>query len=223
MDWNEQLLKFRMRRDEEPRIRSIIQKERSFLATNEQWIAGVDEAGRGPLAGPVVSAAVIFPKEIYIPFINDSKKLNKEKRNILFHIIQQKAITCGVGIISPKEIDKINILQATFKTMQMALQNLSNEPDLVLVDGRQKIPNITIRQVPVIKGDSQCFSIAAASILAKVTRDNLMLEYDKKYPQYGFANHKGYGTKTHIEAIRKYGPCEIHRQSFRVKSNHESQ
>lgn len=178
-------------------------------------IAGVDEAGRGPLAGPVVAASVIFPKHLIIEGVNDSKKLTQNKRELLFDIISSKALSIGVGIISHDEIDRVNILQATFLAMKKSLENLTVNPDYVLVDGKYfKHNKYTVQNI--VDGDAKSFTIAAASIIAKVTRDRLMEAYDKKYPQYGFAKHKGYGTSQHIEAIKKCGLCEIHRKSFKL-------
>lgn len=180
-----------------------------------QWIAGIDEAGRGPLAGPVVAAAVIFPPYFFLPQIDDSKKLRPEIREMCYERIVQSAMTFGIGIVDVSEIDQLNIREASFKAMRNAIENLSVLPQHLLVDGFS-IPGLTIPQTAVIKGDQKCFTIAAASIIAKVTRDRLMLKYDKLYPMYGFAKHKGYGTREHVQAILKYGLCEIHRRSFRL-------
>lgn len=177
------------------------------------YIAGLDEAGRGPLAGPVVAAAVILPKDIFLPFLNDSKKVTEKRRDILFGEIKQNAIAYGIGIASNTLIDEINILQATYEAMREAINALSTRPDILLVDAIH-IPGIDIRQVGIVKGDAKSVNIAAASIIAKVTRDRLMAEYDKIYPEYGFASNKGYGTAAHIAALKEYGPCEIHRKSF---------
>ncbi len=176
-------------------------------------VCGVDEAGRGPLCGPVVAAAVILPKDEKIDGVNDSKKLSEKKREVLFDVIKEKAITVGVGISDVELIEKINILNATKIAMKEAIENLKIKPDYVLVDGNQAI-DISVPFETVISGDAKSESIAAASIIAKVTRDRLLIEYDKKYPEYGFAKHKGYGTKAHIEAIRTYGLTPIHRPSF---------
>lgn len=176
-------------------------------------ICGIDEAGRGPLAGPVVAGAVILPKDDDILYLNDSKQLSATKRDELFDEIKAKAVSYGVGIVSWERIDEINILNATYEAMQMAISQLANKPDILLNDA-VTIPNVDIKQVPIIKGDAKSASIAAASIIAKVTRDRIMEEYDKEYPEYGFAKHKGYGSKEHIEAIKKYGPCKIHRKTF---------
>lgn len=177
------------------------------------FICGVDEVGRGPLAGPVFTAAVILPKDCEILYLNDSKKLSEKKREELFLEISEKAIAIGIGSCTPEEIDEINIKQATRKAMLQAVQNLNVQPDLVLVDA-ETINGLTIRQVPIIKGDAKSVSIAAASIIAKVTRDHLMEEYDRIYPEYGFASNKGYGSAVHMQAIREFGPCPIHRRSF---------
>lgn len=176
-------------------------------------IAGIDEAGRGPLAGPVVAGAVILPRECKILYLNDSKKLSALKRNELFDEIKEKAVAYGVGIISPEMIDEINILQATLEAMREAIKNMGIEPDMLLVDALT-IPKIPYKQVGIVKGDARSISIAAASIIAKVTRDRIMEDMDSIYPEYGFASHKGYGSKAHIEAIKKYGPCPIHRRTF---------
>ncbi|WP_418753855.1 ribonuclease HII [Eshraghiella crossota] len=176
-------------------------------------ICGIDEAGRGPLCGPVVAAAVILPDEYNILYINDSKKLSETKREEVYKEIDKYAIAYGVGIVSPERIDEINILQATYEAMRTAIHKLSVKPDILLNDA-VTIPMVDIKQVPIIKGDAKSQSIAAASIVAKVTRDHLMEEYDKLYPEYGFAKHKGYGTAAHIKAIKEYGPCPIHRRTF---------
>lgn len=176
-------------------------------------VCGIDEAGRGPLCGPVVAAAVILPDEYNILYINDSKKLSETKREEVYKEIDKYAVTYGVGIVSPERIDEINILQATYEAMRTAIHKLSVTPDILLNDA-VTIPMVDIKQVPIIKGDAKSQSIAAASIMAKVTRDHLMEEYDKLYPEYGFAKHKGYGTAAHIKAIKEYGPCPIHRRTF---------
>ena len=176
-------------------------------------ICGIDEAGRGPLCGPVVAAAVILPGEYNILYINDSKKLSETKREEVYKEIDKYAVAYGVGIVSPERIDEINILQATYEAMRTAIHKLSVTPDILLNDA-VTIPMVDIKQVPIIKGDAKSQSIAAASIVAKVTRDHLMEEYDKLYPEYGFAKHKGYGTAAHIKAIKEYGPCPIHRRTF---------
>lgn len=176
-------------------------------------ICGIDEAGRGPLAGPVVAGAVILPKDCDILYLNDSKQLSEKKREELFGIIMEKAQAVGVGYASPERIDEINILQATYEAMRAAVGALSVKPDILLNDA-VTIPDIGIRQVPIIKGDAKSVSIAAASIIAKVTRDRLMRQYDSLFPAYGFAQNKGYGAAAHIEALKKYGPTPLHRRSF---------
>ena len=181
-----------------------------------QVICGVDEAGRGPLAGPVCAAAVILPKHLRIPGLTDSKKLTDKKRRELFPIIQEQAIAYGIGLASESEIDEINILQATFLAMRRALDQLSVRPEIALIDGNRET-DFGLPVKTVVKGDSLSANIAAASILAKVTRDNLMVELAEKYPEYGFEIHKGYGTKAHYEALRTYGPCPIHRKTFLKK------
>lgn len=178
-----------------------------------ECICGIDEAGRGPLAGPVAAGAVILPKDAEILYLNDSKKLSAAKREELYDEIKEKAISVGVGIVSPERIDEINILQATYEAMRIAIKNLNRTPDILLNDA-VTIPEMEIKQVPIIKGDAKSVSIAAASIIAKVTRDRIMSDYDKTYPEYGFAGHKGYGSAAHIEAIRKYGASPIHRKTF---------
>ena len=186
---------------------------REFDERYEGTVLGVDEAGRGPLAGPVVAAAVILPKDIFLPFLNDSKKVTEKRRDVLFDEIKQNAIAYGIGIASNTLIDEINILQATYEAMREAINSLEKTPDVLLVDAVH-IPDINIKQVGIVKGDAKSVNIAAASILAKVTRDRIMVEYDKIYPEYGFASNKGYGTATHIAALKEVGPCAIHRKSF---------
>ncbi len=187
--------------------------EHKLWTEGNELIAGVDEAGRGPLAGPVVAAAVIFPKEIFIEDVDDSKKVSAKKRELLFDLIMGKAISVGIGIIDHNTIDEINILKSAMLAMRNALNNLRVKPDYVIVDGNSfKHENLPFQNI--IGGDSKSFTIASASIIAKVTRDKIMSEYDNEFPQYGFSKHKGYGTKRHIEAIRKYGLCAIHRKSF---------
>ncbi len=190
--------------------------EHSIWQFGKKRIAGVDEAGRGPLAGPVVAAAVIFPPYFYIPEVKDSKKLIPGKREELYALIQEHAIAYGIGLVTPEEIDRINIRQATFKAMRMAIGQLALSPDYILFDGYE-LPEKIFPQEAIIHGDALSFTIAAASILAKVYRDRLMIEYDKQFPQYGFARHKGYGTAQHREAVRKFGPSPIHRKSFLKK------
>ncbi len=177
-------------------------------------VCGVDEAGRGPLAGPVCAAAVILPENCEIPGLNDSKKLSEKKRGELFEIITERAVSCAVAFGTLEEIEKFNILNATFMAMKRAVSALKIPADFALIDGNRKPAGLEIPCETVVKGDGKSCSIAAASILAKVTRDRLLLEYDSLYPQYGFAKHKGYGTKAHYEAIREYGVCPVHRLSF---------
>ena len=177
------------------------------------YVCGIDEVGRGPLAGPVVAGAVILPKDCDILYINDSKKLSAKKREELYDVILEKAVAVGIGMASPKRIDEINILQATYEAMREAISKLSVKPDILLNDA-VTIPKVDIKQVPIIKGDAKSISIGAASIVAKVTRDRLMVEYDKLLPEYGFASNKGYGSAEHIEALKKIGPSPIHRASF---------
>ncbi len=177
------------------------------------YICGIDEAGRGPLAGPVVAGAVILPRGCEILHLNDSKKLSAARREELYDEIMEKAVSVGVGMASPARIDEINILQATYEAMRQAVDSLSTEPELLLNDA-VTIPEMTIPQVPIIKGDAKSVSIAAASIIAKVTRDRLMIQYDDILPGYGFAQNKGYGSKEHIEALKSLGPTPIHRRSF---------
>lgn len=176
------------------------------------FIAGIDEVGRGPLVGPVVTAAVILPKDFYDERINDSKKLTEKKRELLYDVIMENALSVGIGISSPEVIDEINILNATKKAMVEAVNNLSIKPEHLLIDAVKL--DIDIPQTSIIKGDAKSQSIASASIIAKVTRDRMMLELDKKYPMYDFKHNKGYGTKKHIEALYKYGPLKEHRKSF---------
>ena len=188
--------------------------ENQAMLNGYKVIAGVDEAGRGPLAGPVVSAAVILPEIFDIPGINDSKKLSEKKREALFPVIQKRAIAFGIGLADHKEIDQINILQASLLSMKRAVEALRVTPDYLLVDGKFMV-DCNIDQRSVIKGDALSLSIAAASILAKVTRDRIMADCDLQYPEYGFRRHKGYPTKAHKEAILTHGPCPIHRKSFK--------
>lgn len=177
------------------------------------YLCGIDEAGRGPLAGPVVAGAVILPKDCQILYLNDSKQLSEKKREELYDRIMEEAIGVGIGVVSPERIDEINILQATYEAMRQAVAKLPVCPSVLLNDA-VTIPGLTIPQVPIIKGDCKSVSIAAASIMAKVTRDRMMVEYDKLMPEYGFASNKGYGAAYHIEALKKYGPSPIHRKTF---------
>lgn len=201
------------------RLKKMREYEDTYAACSA--ICGIDEAGRGPLAGSVVAGAVILPPDCDILYLNDSKKLSEKRREALFVEIQEKAVAWSVGIVGPDVIDEINILQATYEAMRRAIAGLGVQPDLLLNDA-VTIPGIEIPQVPIIKGDAKSLSIAGASVLAKVTRDHMMIEYDKIFPEYGFAKHKGYGTAMHTEALRKYGPCPIHRRSFIGKIMQES-
>lgn len=193
------------------RTESIKKYEKEY--DNYLYICGIDEVGRGPLAGPVVAGAVILPKDCDILYINDSKKLSAAKRDELYDEIMEKAVATGLGFVSPEHIDEINILQATYEAMRQAISKLDPQPDLLLNDA-VTIPGVDMRQVPIIKGDAKSISIGAASIIAKVTRDRLMEEYDHMFPQYGFASNKGYGSAEHIAAIKEYGPTPIHRKTF---------
>ena len=198
---------------EQERLVAMTAYERQYAFLGA--VCGIDEAGRGPLAGPVAAAAVILPEGLLIPYVNDSKKLSEKRREELYDVIMEKAVSVGVGLSGPARIDEINILQATYEAMREAVSKLSVTPAVTLNDA-VTIPGLQedIRQVPIIKGDAKSLSIAAASIIAKVTRDRLMREYDRLYPQYGFAGHKGYGSAEHIRAIREHGPCPIHRRTF---------
>lgn len=177
------------------------------------YICGIDEVGRGPLAGPVVACAVILPKDCDILYLNDSKQLSAKKREELYDEIMEKAVAVGIGLVSQERIDEINILQATYEAMRIAIERLSVKPDILLNDA-VTIPQVGIRQVPIIKGDAKSVSIAAASIVAKVTRDRLMEQMEEVYPGYDFASNKGYGSQRHLEGLKKLGPCAIHRRSF---------
>lgn len=190
-----------------------VMKQFEYAHADATYICGIDEVGRGPLAGPVVAGAVILDPNNDILYLNDSKKLSEAKRNELYEEIKEKAVAYQIGIMPPAVIDELNILNATYKAMQEAVHGLSVTPDLLLNDA-VIIPDLPMEQVKIIKGDAKSLSIAAASILAKVERDRMMVEYDKLYPEYGFASNKGYGSKEHIEALKKYGPCPIHRASF---------
>ena len=222
----------RFESDERSGVRQLVQraqkrldaleKERERLMAMHQYeeqykdcqaICGIDEAGRGPFAGPVVAAAVILPKDCEILYLNDSKQLSAKKRELLYDEIMEKAVSVGVGYATPQRIDEINILQATYEAMRQAVNKLSVCPDILLNDA-VRIPGLSMQQVPIVKGDAKSVSIAAASIIAKVTRDRLMMEYDKAMPQYHFAANKGYGSAEHIEALAVYGASPIHRRSF---------
>ena len=202
-----------MKEKEEQRLIQLKAIEEEIHNSGVEYICGIDEVGRGPLAGPVVACAVILPEDEMLLHLNDSKQVSASRRDELFDEIQEKAIASAVGIVSPQRIDEINILQATYEAMHQAVERLKVTPDLLLVDA-VTIPAMPMKQVGIIKGDAKSVSIAAASILAKVTRDRMMVEYDALYPEYGFAKHKGYGSQMHIEAIREYGSCPIHRRTF---------
>ncbi len=218
--------------DERGGVRALVEKAKKRLNALEKEIArtegmkeyenkyrdymcicGIDEVGRGPLAGPVVAGAVVLPKDCGILYLNDSKQLSEKKREELYEVIMEQAVATGLGYVGPERIDEINILQATYEAMRQAVGTLGVAPDLLLNDA-VTIPQVEIRQVPIIKGDAKSISIAAASIIAKVTRDRLMVQYDEVFPEYGFASNKGYGAKVHLEALEKYGPTPIHRKSF---------
>lgn len=203
-----------MKEKEEQRLIKLKEIEEEIYNSGTEYICGIDEAGRGPLAGPVVVAAVIMPKNSMIEGVNDSKKVSEKKRESLYEIITNEAIAYGVGIIDQKEIDRINILNATKEGLTMAVKELSIRPNLILVDALKNIDTDGIEYRSIIKGDAKCYSIAAASIIAKVTRDRIMRQWDEVYPQYGFSKHKGYGTAAHIAAIEEYGLCPLHRLSF---------
>ena len=203
-----------MKEKEEARLIELKKIDKEFFDKGVKYIAGIDEAGRGPLAGPVVVASVILPQDSMIEEINDSKKVSESKREKLYDIIINEAISYGVGIIYQDEIDEINILQATKKGLTEAIKQMEIKPNIIMVDALSGIDTLGIPYKSIIKGDAKCYSIAAASIIAKVTRDRIMREWDKVYPEYGFGSHKGYGTAKHIAAIRKFGPCPIHRRTF---------
>ncbi len=197
--------------EEKKRLEVMKQYEKKYGEFG--YICGIDEAGRGPLAGPVVAGAVILPKDCDILYLNDSKQLSEKRREMLYDEIMEKALAVGVGVVSPAVIDEINILQADYEAMRMAIRQLSIKPDVLLNDA-VTIPEIDIKQVNIIKGDAKSVSIAAASIIAKVTRDRIMTEYHKLYPKYSFKSNKGYGSAVHIAALKELGPCPIHRKSF---------
>ena len=203
-----------MKEKEELRLKELKRQEDELRNRGFNMICGIDEAGRGPLAGPVVVASVIMPADSMIEGVNDSKKVSEKKREKLYNQILEEAISYGVGIVGQDEIDEINILNATKKGLTMSLKELTVKPDLIIVDALTHIDTMGIPYESIIKGDAKCYSISAASIIAKVTRDRIMREWDKVYPEYGFEKHKGYGTSAHIEAIKKYGLCPIHRKSF---------
>ena len=208
--------------EQELKRQAKLEKERARIETmkvyekeyeSHGWICGIDEVGRGPLCGPVVASAVILPKDCQILYLNDSKKLSEKKREELYDVIMEQAVAVGVGMATPQRIDEINILQATYEAMRQAISNLKIKPAVLLNDA-VTIPEVEIPQIPIIKGDAKSVSIAAASIIAKVTRDRMMVEYDRIYPGYDLASNKGYGTKVHMEALKTVGPCEIHRRTF---------
>ena len=203
-----------MKEKEEARLIEIKKIDKEFFDMGKEYVCGIDEAGRGPLAGPVVVASVMLPKDSMIEGVNDSKKVSEKKREKLYDLILNEAISYGIGIIYQDEIDQINILQATKKGLTEALKQMKVRPDVILVDALNGIDTLGVPYKSIIKGDAKSYSIAAASIIAKVTRDRIMREWYKVYPEYGFINHKGYGTAQHIQAIREYGLCPLHRRSF---------
>ena len=203
-----------MKEKEISRLEKLKEYENKLYSEKIKYIACIDEAGRGPLAGPVVVGCVIMPKESFIEYVNDSKKISETKREMLYEKITQEAISYSTGIIWQDEIDEINILNATKKALTMAIEDLKVKPDMIVVDALDKIDTKGIPYTSIIKGDAKVYSISCASIIAKVTRDRIIREYDEIYPQYGFSAHKGYGTAKHIQAIKEYGICPLHRKSF---------
>lgn len=203
-----------MKEKEEQRLIKLKQADKEFFDMGMNYVCGIDEAGRGPLAGPVVVASVIMPKDSMLEWVNDSKKVTEKRREILYEKILEEAISYGIAIIDQEEIDDINILQATKKGLTQAVTSMKVRPDVILVDALTGIDTLGIPYKSIIKGDANSYSIAVASILAKVTRDRIMREWDKVYPEYGFEGHKGYGTAKHIQAIRENGLCPIHRKTF---------
>ena len=203
-----------MKEKEIERLNKLKEEEQKLYSGNIEYICGIDEAGRGPLAGPVVVGAVIMPKDSFIEGVNDSKKVSEKKREKLYDEITENAIAWSVGIVDQKTIDEINILNATKLALKKALEGLKQRPDIIMVDALDKMDTLGIPYISVIKGDAKIYSISAASIIAKVTRDRIMREWDEVYPMYGFAKHKGYGTADHIKAIKENGPCMLHRRSF---------
>ena len=208
--------------EQELKRQAKLEKERARIETmkvyekeyeSHGWVCGIDEVGRGPLCGPVVASAVILPKDCQILYLNDSKKLSEKKREELYDVIMEQAVAVGVGMATPQRIDEINILQATYEAMRQAIAGLKVRPAVLLNDA-VTIPEVEIPQIPIIKGDAKSVSIAAASIIAKVTRDRMMVEYDRLYPGYDLASNKGYGTKVHMDALKTIGPCKIHRRTF---------
>ncbi len=203
-----------MKEKEEQRLIKIKEIDEEFFKKGIKYVGGIDEAGRGPLAGPVVVACVVMPEDSMIEGVNDSKKISEKKRESLYEKITEEAISYGIGIIYQEEIDELNILRATKKALTIALKEIKVKPNVILVDALTGIDTLGIPYKSIIKGDANSYSIAAASIIAKVTRDRIMREWDKVYPEYGFAGHKGYGTAKHIAAIKEYGLCPLHRRSF---------
>ena len=203
-----------MKEREIERLNKLKEFEKKLYEDGVKYIAGIDEAGRGPLAGPVVIGCVIMKPESFIEYVNDSKKVSETKREMLYEKITQEAVAWSTGIVDEKEIDELNILNATKKALTDAIDKLEVKPDVILVDALDKIDTKGIKYISVIKGDAKIYSISAASIIAKVTRDRIMKEYDEVYPQYGFAGHKGYGTAKHIQAIKEHGICPLHRKTF---------
>lgn len=203
-----------MKEKEVERLNKLKEFENKLYKDGIKYIAGIDEAGRGPLAGPVVIGCVIMPQDSFIEYVNDSKKVSETKREMLYDKIKNEAIAWSTGIVWQDEIDEINILNATKKALTMAIDNLKVKPDKIIVDALDKIETRGIPYISVIKGDAKIYSISAASIIAKVTRDRIMREYDEIYTEYGFSGHKGYGTAKHIQAIKEYGICPLHRRSF---------
>ena len=208
--------------EQELKRQAKLEKERARIETmkvyekeyeSHGWVCGIDEVGRGPLCGPVVASAVILPKDCQILYLNDSKKLSEKKREELYDVIMEQAVAVGVGMATPQRIDEIFILKATYEAMRQAIAGLKVRPAVLLNDA-VTIPEVEIPQIPIIKGDAKSVSIAAASIIAKVTRDRMMVEYDRLYPGYDLASNKGYGTKVHMDALKTIGPCEIHRRTF---------
>lgn len=203
-----------MKEKEIERLNLLKEEELKLYENNIEYICGIDEAGRGPLAGPVVVGAVIFPKDSFIEGVNDSKKISEKKREKIYEQIIEEAISYSVGIVDQKTIDEINILNATKLGVKIALEGLKQRPDVIMVDALTNMDTLGIPYISVVKGDAKNYSIAAASIIAKVTRDRIMREWDEIYPIYGFAKHKGYGTAEHIRIIKENGPCVLHRKSF---------
>lgn len=203
-----------MKEKEVERLNLLKQEEKKLYENNIHFICGMDEAGRGPLAGPVVVGAVILPEDSFIEGVNDSKKVSEKKREKLYEQITEEAIAYSVGVVDQKTIDEINILNATKLGVKIALEGLKEKPEIIMVDALNNIDTLGIPYISIIKGDAKCYSISAASIIAKVTRDRIMRQWDEVYPIYGFAKHKGYGTAEHIKAIKENGPCILHRKTF---------